>query len=184
MRKYIDYVIENGSSESDEERAHPAFLVPLAISGTKTADNTAYLNESDWVWSNILLMQFFSTLTNRVTEQKHARYVLRFLSKHKLKDEHLNHLKSQCEKALIHDANIAREKTLYMSTGQTVTGTYAELEKETGLSYNQIRDLVKGRRRRFGKYYTSEKEAMIGPLKPGPKKKEVDFFESEGTHFF
>lgn len=79
--------------------------------------------------------------------------------------------------------NTITELTLYHNDGRTAHGTYADLEIQTGLEYNRIRDLVKGRRRISSLWSASEKEAKRGNLKRGRKRKAVQM-STEGTPLF
>lgn len=185
MREYIDFLVNNGLRKPKDDAVFEAFLVPLAIGGNRNADNRVFLTAKEWADASMILMRFFSTCTARKPEISHGRLVIKMLPKLNLPECDAGPLRNVCLRALEHSAGVLRPVRLYKKDGKEAFGTYRELEVQTGLEYNQVRDLVKGRRRYAAGWSASKEEAEKGPLKVGRKRKvEGVDFESTGTPFF
>tara|TARA_R110002051_G_scaffold34468_1_gene76789 strand:+ start:314 stop:862 length:549 start_codon:yes stop_codon:yes gene_type:complete len=180
MHDYIDYIFNNAQKEKSDEAPIKINVVPVCIGGQDVAENSFYTSEENWIQANIIAMKFLETFISKKAGKRHAKYVIKKLSK--LSDtEDKAYLASKCQSFLDKHGNTNAPRTLYHESGKTAYGTLQQLEIQTALSYDRVRDLTTGRRRYTGGWCASEKEARKGRLTPGrkPKKKSVmEFFEN------
>lgn len=169
MHEYMDFVFSKGQKQKTDATPHEVFAIPLAMDGSNTKENRFYMNSTDWIWAAFLAMKFFSTLTISRHGWKHAKWVVRNIPADDT--EHRKAVMDLCENFFSVHPNSRTPVTLYHVSGKTATGNLKQLQEQTGLEYNRVRDAV-NRRRYVNGWCKDIEDAIEGRRKPGPKKKE------------
>jgi len=152
----------------------PAYIYPPSIYGEKVSSNTIIVTEKGWIEAHRILMKEMERMPVFGPVRKQARHTKQLMEKHGLYDVNLMQI---INKHIDTPTNEAGPFIIYNEDGRTAEGTYKQIQTQTGLSYNRVRDVVTGLRRMSNNWYGDKKQAKIGRLKPGGRRK--DFFDNE-----